>query len=562
MDSLLLIIALGILALLIAIFVFLVIVLKYNEYNQHKTGSQRKPQAKWSQHPNAGSRSSPQPTSPFHLEVPNPDAPPSPYGLKQDIVPNRSRFSTNGSVVGENAHPVAMAFAELPSRQTAKYAYSRNAAQGDSKDAAVNNGNGHFDWQGSSGPLPQVPGYRFVNTSGTNNGTTILYKAVSLEDNTPVAVKVITPLTLAAADSFHKKLDQQLAIGYTVRHPNCAQILGGATKTHAPYFLEEWLPGGSLRDVLNAKPSEPMTAQDIRRIIGQACDALAYLHKRNINHHAVSPSYLRFDAEGELHLIHCAFGRLLSEVKRTPMGMVIGEIAYLSPEHMGGFAMTARSDIYSLGVIAFELATGKLPFQGTDVEVIRQHIETPPPNPRDLNPELSKELAQAILKALEKDPANRFQTERDMARAFGFDIKFDGYKEATNLLFVPPTSRAQSPYLNDGVANPYDFSLTRRSIAPQASDVLKMRNTATGIIVLVNTTPAVVTRELINPQDGMISRTNGQIYLQDGHWWISELQDAPSQNGLYINEARVIEPRPIHMGDKVRVGKTVLLVIH
>ena len=192
----------------------------------------------------------------------------------------------------------------------------------------------------------------------------------------------------------------------------------------------------------------------------------------------------------------------------------------------------------------------------------RQHIETPPPNPRDLNPELSKELAQAILKALEKDPANRFQTERDMARAFGFDIKFDGYKEATNLLFVPPTSRAQSPYLNDGVANPYDFSLTRRSVAPQASDVLKMRNTATGIIVLVNTTPAVVTRELINPQDGMISRTNGQIYLQDGHWWISELQDAPSQNGLYINEARVIEPRPIHMGDKVRVGKTVLLVIH
>jgi serine/threonine protein kinase len=533
MESSLFIIAVIVLVLLIVLLAFLVIALQRGQTKTTATPPRR------------ASTQSEKTDAPLTVQ--------RRYTPAEPLTPDRSRFATEGDIL-KPAAPIA--FTEVIAQRTSKhahaYAYAENANAQEPK----------FE----TGSLPQVPGYRIINGTGKAFGTFTLYKAVSLadavdaDDETFAAIKVINPAALATAQSFRQKFDQQLAIGHTIRHPNCAAVLGGNANTLAPYVIEEWLPGGSLRQAMT--PGQPMTVSDITRIIGQTCNALAYLHKRSIIHQAVSPAHLHFDARGHLHLIHCAFARLLTEVKRTPMGVVMGDVAYLSGEHMGGYAMTPRSDLYSLGILAFELATGQTPFKGSEVEVIRQHLDGTPPNPRELNPNLSADMAQAILKALEKDPAKRFQNARDMARAFGFEGVFDGFKEATNLLYVSPVSQTPSPYLSENALNPYDFSLARRSVSPQASDILKMRNTNTGITVAVNTTHAVVTRALINPQDAMISRTNGQIYLQDGHWWISELPDAPSQNGLYVNESRVTEPRPIHLGDKLRVGKTTLLVIH
>jgi serine/threonine protein kinase len=559
MESTLFVIALGLLLVLILLLVLLLIAqLRAQSLNSssrtHRTTQPRatKPQQRaLPQSETTLPASAPTaPVTTFNSGTPESDGltPIQPHrlGPVQSLVPDRTRFAAQGQIIQPNApmREIPAAFTEIIAQRTSNHAYAKHSKSGAPK----------FD----AGTLPQVPGYRVAST-GAPFGTVMLYQAFSLEDETAVALKVVNPVSLAGAQSFRQKFDQQLAIGHTIRHPNCAAVLGGNTNTSTPYVIEEWLPGGSLREVMT--PGQPMSAKDITLIVGQVCNALAYLHKRSIIHQAVSPSHLRFDEQGNLHLIHCAFARLLTEVKRTPMGVVMGDVAYLSAEHLGGYTMTPRSDLYSLGVLAFEIATGQTPFKGSDVEVIRQHLDTPPPDPQKINPALSKDMALAILKALEKDPAKRFQNARDMARAFGFSEVFDGFKEATNLLYVSPTTRTPSPYVNENVANPYDFSLARRSVAPQATEVLKMRNMFTGIVVAVNTPHAIVTRDLINPQDAMISRTNGQIYLQDGHWWISELPDAPSQNGLYVNESRITEPRPIHLGDRLRVGKTTLLVV-
>jgi serine/threonine protein kinase len=552
MDSLLLIVVVAVLVLLVVLLALLLIALQRGQSNgrPQQRAEDRLPPTRYP-FPAPQSERTQSSTavtiSPVGSLVPLANPPNS-------LAPDHARFATEP---GSPARTAPVAFTEVVAQQTSQHAYVSKAIPNE------------FEWQNNAGPLPQMPGYRFLSTSGVACGTYTLYKAIALDEKpeedladageTFVAVKVINPAALTTAQSFQQKFDQQLAIGYTIRHPNCAAVLGGNADITSPYVIEEWLPGGSLREAMT--PSQPMTASDITRIIGQICNALAYLHKRNIVHQAISPEHLHFDARGHLHLIHCAFARLLAEVKRTPMGVVMGNVTYLSAEHLGGPVMTPRSDLYSLGVLAYELATGQPPFFGSDVEVIRQHMDAAPPDPRILNRELSEDMALAILKALQKDPAKRFQNARDMARAFGFSQVFDGFKEATNLLFVPPTARTPSPYLSDNAMNPYDFSLARRSVKPQATDVLKMRNVATGITVAVNTTRAVVTRDLINPRDAMISRTNGQIYLQDGHWWISELPDAPSQNGLFVNESRITEPRPIHLGDKLRVGKTTLQVI-
>ncbi|NJM41395.1 MAG: protein kinase [Anaerolineae bacterium] len=560
MDSLLLIIVVAVLVLLVVLLALLLIALQRWQANERP---QQNAQSKLpTRYPLPAPQSERTERTPPSTEVTI-----SPVGSlvplatpPKSLAPDHSRFATEP---GSPARTAPVAFTEVVAQKTSRHSY------GHSYISKANPN--EFEWQNNAGPLPQVPGYRFLSTSGVAHGTYTLYKATALDEKpeedvasdgdseTFVAIKVINPAALATAQSFQQKFDQQLAIGYTIRHPNCAAVLGGNADITSPYVIEEWLSGGSLREAMT--PGQPMTASDITRIIGQICNALAYLHKRNIVHQAISPEHLHFDARGHLHLIHCAFARLLAEVKRTPMGVVMGDVTYLSAEHMGGPAMTPRSDLYSLGVLAYELATGQPPFAGSDVEVIRQHMDAAPPDPRLLNRELSEDMALAIMKALQKDPAKRFQNARDMARAFGFSEVFDGFKEATNLLFVPPTARTPSPYLSDNAMNPYDFSLARRSVKPQATDVLKMRNVATGITVAVNTTRAVVTRDLINPRDAMISRTNGQIYLQDGHWWISELPDAPSQNGLFVNESRITEPRPIHLGDKLRVGKTTLQVI-
>ena len=254
---------------------------------------------------------------------------------------------------------------------------------------------------------PVLPGYSVLSTQGRLSEVSpalSVYQVISLKHNQPAALKIINSSLLTQKAHRWERLEQQLTLAQTLNHPNCATLLGNNIHAPVPYFIEEWLEGGSLEAYVHTLG--PMAEADMMAtLIGQVCDGLAYLHARNILHGALTPSHIRFDEQHIAHIIHCGFARLVSDVK---------------PIATGDLPAITRNDLYALGLIAFQLATGKLPFENNEAMAIQKSW----PDPHSLDPSLSDKLAQAIRKALNPDPAQRFQNAHDMARAFGYDQAF------------------------------------------------------------------------------------------------------------------------------------------
>ncbi len=362
-----------------------------------------------------------------------------------------------------------------------------------------------------------------------------IYPVVATSTQQPATLKVITPSALAQDAGSRRKLEQQLAIAQSLNHPNCAHILASNARADTPYFVEEWLGEGSLQDYLRV--GEWLAEADITHLVGQLCDGLAYLHTRKLIHGFVTPGHIRFDGAGGAHLIHCGFAQLVGD-KANERGQA-----------------ASASDLYSLGVVAFQMATGHMPFEDSPPNAmpsLQRH------DPRRFNSTLSDKIADAIRTALSPDRDQRFQNARDMARAFGYTRPFFGMQHATTVFTMPQASQATQPTQPTHSTNgtPFHKSSLRRS----ATGPLHLLNEATGNTLVVQPPRTIVTRDMVNPDDNMISRYNGELVYEKDVWRLSELADAVSANGIFVNEQRITTARVLCYGDLVRVGKTVLKV--
>jgi serine/threonine protein kinase len=355
-----------------------------------------------------------------------------------------------------------------------------------------------------------------------------IYRVLANEGNQPAALKVITPSALAQDAASRRKLEQQLAIAQSLNHPNCAKILASNARAATPFFVEEWLGEGSLQDYLRV--GEALAEEDITHVVGQLCDALAYLHTRKLIHGFVTPGHVRFDEVGVAHLIHCGFAQLVGDRNKDPEA-------------------ASASDLYSLGVIAFQMATGHMPFEGVPSNGAPS---LPKQDPRRFNSSLTPNMADAIRMALSPERDLRFQNARDMARAFGYTRPFYGMQNATTVFTMPQpqvAAKAASSELQH-----------RTTMRRSASGVLQLVNQVTGSTLVLQPARTILTRDLVNPADSMISRYNGELVYENNLWRLSELADAVSANGIFINEQRITKPRVLCYGDSVRVGTTTLRV--
>ena len=376
--------------------------------------------------------------------------------------------------------------------------------------------------ESSAVSLPVLPGYSLMSSNGLVcdvSPALTAYRMVAIGTSQLAALKIIDLSLLSQGNTLRQKLEQQLAIAQTLNHPNCARVLGSNARAEMPYFVEEWLSEGSLQDYLHV--GEPLPEADVVTLVGQICDGLAYLHARNLAHELVTPAHIRFDESGVAHLIHCGFARLVC--KDAP------------PQ---------ANDLYALGQIAFQMATGKplLDFGATPMPQRQTHAT---PDPRRINPALSEKFAQAMQKAIHTDSTQRFQTPMAMAQAFGFVQLFHGAQDATHV-FVMPQQNAVAP----------NKSFLRRA----ATGPLKLFNATSSSIITIMPPRTIITRDLINSDDTMISRTNGELFYANEAWHLGEFAETKSANGIYINEVRVAQPKQLYLGDHIRLGKTVLKV--
>ena len=162
-----------------------------------------------------------------------------------------------------------------------------------------------------------------------------------------------------------------------------------------------------------------LSLAEVARILEQVASALDYAHDQQVIHRDLKPANILLDAQQNCLLADFGIAHLTDgSTSFTPEGRVVGTPLYMSPEQISGQPVSAQSDLYSLGVIAFELVCGQPPFQGATVEVLAQHMNANPPIPHNLRPDLPQAVSETLLKALEKEPSARYHSGKVFAEAF------------------------------------------------------------------------------------------------------------------------------------------------
>ncbi|MBI5958883.1 MAG: protein kinase [Chloroflexi bacterium] len=250
--------------------------------------------------------------------------------------------------------------------------------------------------------------YEIIELIG-EGATAAVYKGVDTRLQRTVAVKVLLPYV---DDTTRKRFQREALAAAKLNHPSIMAIYDVGEENDYHYLIIELIEG---RPLFSFIPCAPEVAAEFGR---QICLALDYAHRQQLIHRDIKPANIHITPTGQIKIMD--FGLAISgETKRlTATGRIIGTPAYLSPEQAQGLALTSRTDIYSTGVVLYELVTGVLPFDADDIGVLLlQQVKKPPKPPSELVPDIPLALEQVILKALAKSPDARFESAGTMAAA-------------------------------------------------------------------------------------------------------------------------------------------------
>ena len=222
---------------------------------------------------------------------------------------------------------------------------------------------------------------------------------------------------VAADPEFAERFAREIQLLAGLSHPNVASLYTAQRVSGQTVMIMEYVEGVTLAQKLRP---HPIPLAEGSEIISQVLTALDYAHKHGVVHRDIKPENILIGPEGAVKITDFGIARAASDPRRTRTGVLVGTLHYMSPEQIRaqGETLDGRSDLYSVGIILYEIATGKRPFEGdSDFEIMAAHIQQQPRPPISLAPGLPAGLNEVILKSLAKDPALRFQTAHDMAAA-------------------------------------------------------------------------------------------------------------------------------------------------
>jgi serine/threonine protein kinase len=259
--------------------------------------------------------------------------------------------------------------------------------------------------------------YRIITQIG-KGGMANVYKAYQPSVDRYVAIKVL-PSQLAESQEFATRFHQEARIIAKLEHPHILPVFDYGESDGVAYFVMRYLDAGTLKDKMEA--GRPLPLNDIDKIFTQLSDALSYAHTHGIIHRDLKPANALIDSHGNIFLTDFGIARLLESAspRLTQTDAIMGTPAYISPEQAQGQDVDQRSDIYSLGIILYEMVTGGVPFVAdTPLAVLFKHISDPLPLPSLVKPDIPPAIEKVILKALAKDPKDRFSTADEFVAAW------------------------------------------------------------------------------------------------------------------------------------------------
>lgn len=393
---------------------------------------------------------------------------------------------------------------------------------------------------GASYPLPSPPaspaqkisitgeyfdGYLLERLIG-QGGMSEVYKARDPTGRT-VALKILQENNPYLVDKF---IQEGNTIGPLLRgHPNIVYVHKfDRSKDTRLYLVMEFVAAPSLRIMMQQVLSESV----VRGILEQMCSALAFAHHNGIVHRDVKPENVLVTKEGLVKVLDFGIAKLTSASTVT-RDKIVGTPEYISPEQARGESPRPASDVYSLGIVLYEMLTGSVPFRRPKIgdpykaamQVIRQHLKQPPEPLKERNPRIrvSANLEQVTMRALEKETKKRYETAKEMGLALG-------HSEVCRAPGMGARAPSASLLITKGAKRGQRISL--------ASDSL------------------TIGRFELDPTNSIISRRHIHITHRGGSYWLQDL----SKNGTWVDNMRVYGEIPIRTGTTITVGDNVLRV--
>jgi serine/threonine-protein kinase len=242
-----------------------------------------------------------------------------------------------------------------------------------------------------------------------------IYRGTDLNTGRPVAIKIPHP-EMEADPVLFDRFRREEDIGKKLDHPGVMKVYGDNNRSQI-YMVMEWVDGKLLRQILNAEKKLP-TERVIKIVLGIA-EALGYIHSHGVVHRDLKPENIMIGPDDRVKLID--FGIAGQEGSRrltfAKLSQVMGTPEYISPEQVKGKRGDGRSDIYALGVMLYEMLTGKAPFQGPNpFAIMNDRLLNNPTPPREIDPNISPQLQEIIYRAIERDPKNRYPNTAELAK--------------------------------------------------------------------------------------------------------------------------------------------------
>ncbi len=296
--------------------------------------------------------------------------------------------------------------------------------------------------------------YRITEQLG-QGGMATVYKAYHAALDRYVALKVLHP-AFNEDKTFELRFQREARVVAKLEHPNIVPIYDYAEHEHRPYLVMKFIEGETLKARL---ARGPLTAGEIQKVVDSVGAALSYAHRQGILHRDIKPSNVLIAADGVIYLADFGLARIAEAGESTlSSDAIMGTPQYISPEQaMGKKELNEGTDIYSFGVMLYELVVGQVPFSAdTPFSIIHDHIYTPLPLPRQVNPRVPEAVERVLLKALSKERADRYASVDEMVRAFKMSWDTAGVPMQGAALTIPRLDAAQVAKIESAPAVDYD----------------------------------------------------------------------------------------------------------
>jgi serine/threonine-protein kinase len=272
-------------------------------------------------------------------------------------------------------------------------------------------------------------------------GMSAVYRANDPNLKRTVAVKLIHS-HLSTDKEFIKRFEEEAAAIASLRHPHIVQVFDFNSDADVHYMVLEFVPGETLFDRLQrlSAAGSKLPIDEAIQFCLNICDALAYAHQRGMIHRDIKPANIMLNLDGQAILMDFGIVKIVGGASHTATGSVLGTARYISPEVIRSEPADQRSDIYSLGITFYEMLSGRTPFQSdSTLTLLMMHLNDPVPDPRSLRDDLPPALVNILLKSLEKNRSQRYQSATEMAA----DLK-TAFKTSHEDTFAVPALRAET----------------------------------------------------------------------------------------------------------------------